>query len=79
MGEITERTRIPLSLVFCMAGVIFYFGKVQSKVLDHDDQIQKIEAQIQRNEDSDIKHKDEVIDRLARLETLMKQILKQNF
>ena len=69
MSKITENTLLPLSLVSILIGGIFWLSTMYSKVEAHEDNLNKIQNQQTAFIASDNNFKEEVIDRLARIET----------
>ena len=69
MTKITEKTFIPISLLSIVAGGIFWLSSMYSKVEAHENTLNKIQVQQTKFMASDDTFKDEVIDRLARIET----------
>jgi len=69
--EITEATAVPIGLMIVIIGAVLTIGSMRDKVEAH-------ETRIQRVEDTETRFTQEVIDRLARIETKINGIKRSH-
>lgn len=74
--KITESTLLPISLVIVIIAAAFWLAGMSEKVEAHDKRLDQQDETIATIRTGDDSFKSEVIDRLARIETEVKQIKK---